>query len=299
MRGDRRRGAALIFVLGLLVVLGLLATEVGRAARLEAAIVTGLRSRTVARYAAESGVAAAATRIERLLDSARSPAERAAVFGNSEAWLRPLHDVGIGGARFGVAVVDLNGRIDLNRGDEATLRGLFEQFTSAGRADVIVSALRAEPLRRLGELVTLPGVDDSLALRVAPYVTLWGDGVVNVNSAPEPVLAALPGLGPSAARSIVRRRESGEVFTSSASVRPPGDRAAEESDDSDANLGNEGGDIVFASAPPPLLVSTSPGRLLIVSRGWQEGHPLTHEVQAVYAIVNARLVLVAWQERDL
>lgn len=299
MRADRRRGAALIFVLGLLVVLGLLAVEVGQAARLEAAIVAGLRSRTVSRYAAESGVAAAADRIERLLDSVRAPAERAAAFGKAEAWLAPLRDVGIGGARFGVAVLDLNARIDLNRGDEGTLRGLFGQFTTAGRADAIVTALRAEPLRRLGELVTLPGIDDSLALRVAPYVTVWGDGVVNVNSAPEPVLAALPGLGPSVARSIVRRREAGEVFTSTALVRPPGPKAAGGSDDPDPTLGDEGGDIVFAPAPPPLLVSTSPGRMLIISRGWQEGHPLTHEVQAVYAIVNARLVLVAWQERDL
>ena len=30
----------------------------------------------------------------------------------------------------------------------------------------------------------------SLALAVAPYVTVWSDGIVNINSAPEPVLAA-------------------------------------------------------------------------------------------------------------
>jgi hypothetical protein len=39
--------------------------------------------------------------------------------------------------------------------------------------------------------------------------------------------------------------------------------------------------------------------LLLISRGWQDGHPLTHEIQAAYAIVGHRLVLQAWSERDL
>lgn len=49
------------------------------------------------------------------------------------------------------------------------------------------------------------------------------------------------------------------------------------------------------------LVDT-PTRLLIVSRGWQDGHPLTHEIQAVYALVREptgdRLLLQSWRERD-
>jgi hypothetical protein len=41
-----------------------------------------------------------------------------------------------------------------------------------------------------------------------------------------------------------------------------------------------------------------PSRLLVISRGWQAGHPLTHEIQAVYAIVGASLKLQSLQERD-
>ena len=41
-----------------------------------------------------------------------------------------------------------------------------------------------------------------------------------------------------------------------------------------------------------------PSRLLVISRGWQAGHPLTHEIQAVYAIVGSRLKLVSLIERD-
>jgi hypothetical protein len=42
-----------------------------------------------------------------------------------------------------------------------------------------------------------------------------------------------------------------------------------------------------------------PGRLLLISRGWLSGHPLTSEIQAVYAITGNRLVFSHWRERSL
>jgi hypothetical protein len=41
-----------------------------------------------------------------------------------------------------------------------------------------------------------------------------------------------------------------------------------------------------------------PTRLLIVARGWRDGHPYTHEVQAVYQVEGTRLTFVRWRERD-
>ncbi len=55
---------------------------------------------------------------------------------------------------------------------------------------------------------------------------------------------------------------------------------------------------VFATATFGAPVSIMPTRLMLVSRGWQPGHPLTHEIQAVYAVVGQRLVLEGWEERD-
>jgi len=280
-RGDRR-GVALIFVLWLLVLLGAIVAEVASQARLEAEILASLRSRTVARYSAESGILAATVRIEALLDSTRSQPERVTTFHELAARLAPLNDVDLGSGRFGVAVVDLNARIDLNRADAATLQGLFRQFITDKHAEEVVDLLKQAPLNRLGELAHIPGIDDSLALAVAPYVTVWSDGFVNINSAPEPVLAALPGISSAMARSAVRRRETGEVFVMATDPFGP--------------LGGIPGGV--ASAPAPRL-SVMPSRLLIVSRGWQGGHPLSHEIQAVYAVLGARLVLRAWQERDL
>ena len=46
-------------------------------------------------------------------------------------------------------------------------------------------------------------------------------------------------------------------------------------------------------------VTDEPSRVLLIARGWQRGHPLTHEVQAVYAIQGNQLAFVRWRERDL
>jgi type II secretory pathway component PulK len=276
-----RRGAALLLVLGLLVVLGGVAAEVARIARLETALVQGERARTVARFAAEAGVVAARVRVEQLLDSLRSYEERPAAFRALDVRMEPLQEVALGDARFGVAVVDLNARLDLNRADAATLRAFLAQFAGASRADAITAALKEQPLWRLSELAAVPGVDAALAREIAPYVTLSGDGIVNVNSAPEPVLAALGGLGEAGARSVVARREAGELFTTPAAIRPP------------TGAGSAGSGAVFPA------VSTMPTRLLVVARGWRAGHPLTHEVQAVFSVAGQRLVLQGWRERDL
>jgi len=85
----------------------------------------------------------------------------------------------------------------------------------------------------------------------------------------------LPGVSGTTARSVVRRRETGELFIGPDLVR------------------SQAGAIGLAA------LAVLPSRLLIVSRGWQDGHPLTHEIQAVYDVLGARLTLRAWQERDL
>ena len=107
----------------------------------------------------------------------------------------------------------------------------------------------------------------------APYVTVESDGLVNLNSASEPVLAALPGIGVARARDIVVRRTGGETFTSPAALADPG--------------------------PAFALLAIMPSRVLIVSRGWLDGHALTHEIQAVYGIAGTRVYLMTWRERDL
>ncbi len=73
------------------------------------------------------------------------------------------------------------------------------------------------------------------------------------------------------------RRQGGEVFATLDPVRQP---------------------LAPGVGTAILQVSTVPSRLMLVSRGWQDGHPLTHEIQAVFAIVGQRLVLQSSWERD-
>ncbi len=55
--------------------------------------------------------------------------------------------------------------------------------------------------------------------------------------------------------------------------------------------------IVLGIAKGSLI--SEPSRILLIARGWQRGHPLTHEIQAVYAVQGTQLAFVRWRERDL
>ena len=305
-----RRGVALMLVLWLIVVLGTIATGVVSTTRSEADRVANLRARAAARYAAESGVLAAVARVTELLAAARTADEQAVAFRDLDAQFAELRDVSLGQARFGVAVIDLNARVDLNAADDVTLLGFFRQFAGGSAAPALVSALQdwkdlderprpggAEsadyarvgspftpanrPLRRLDEITRIIGFTDALADAISSHVTVHGDGKINLNTAPESVLAAVPGLGPDGARTLLSWRAGGEVFGSIGDVGRAFERGR------------------MGSSVPMWTIVTIPTRLLVVSRGWQAGHPLTHEVRAVYALGNGELALRSWTERAL
>ena len=278
LRRDRR-GMALIFVLWMLILLGLAIGELVARARDEASIVATLRSRAVARYAAESGVLVTTAALQALLDSASEPEDLAAAARRLDTLGRQPAVLAGHSAQFAVAVANLNARLDLARSDTTALRSLFAQFVPAGRAAQITAALHDDPVTRFSELARAPGSGDALALAVAPFVTVSSDGLIDVNAAPEAVLAALPGIGPARARAIVVRRDGGEVLTSADEFRPPPGRATAD--------GGEGSPLTIA-----------PTRIMIVSRGWQHGMPLSHEIQAVYVILAGTMTLQSWEERD-
>jgi general secretion pathway protein K len=265
----------------------------------------------VARAAAESGLVAAVALLERHMAPAYTPVQRALAFGAVQSELGELREQALGNGRFSVAVTNLSGLLDLNQAGPEALVGLFSQFTSSTAARAIVDALQdwrdpddlvrpqgAEsaayrragspyippntPLTRVEELRRIRGVSDTLALAVAPYVTVNGDLLVDVNAAPEPVLAAIPGIGSTGARMLVSRRSRGGSFASLAEVY--------------SLLGGEGG---RSGAVSIAGLTVAPSRLLLVTRGWMPGHPLTHEIQAGYAMVGPSLVLQSWRERDL
>lgn len=245
-----RRGVALVLVLWLLVILGGIGVAVVGSTRDASRLAANARARVGARYAAESGIEATAAEID---DSLRATPEGDA----RDAFLNTLAErstdgdsTTLGDERFAVAIVDASARLDVNAAPEANLARLFERFTDAAQATAMARAIRARvegsagrvtrPLRSLEELRTIDALDLRVVQLAAPYLTVDGDGTINVASASDTVRAAAFGE-----------------------------------------------------------LRTAPSRLVLVSRGWTRGHPLTHEIQAVYAVASDRLVLVQWRERIL
>jgi len=303
-------GVALILVLWLIVVMAAIAATMVAVSRNETTVVVNARARVAARYAAESGLVEGKALLEQRLAGAYTPEGQILALHDLPRVLAGLREVALGGARFGVIGANLSARLDLNLAEPAALTGLFSQFVPSAAAGALTDALldwrdadeltrplgaeadaygragsmfvpRNGPLMHPDELRRVRGVTDSLAVALAPYVTVDGDTLVDINAAPETVLAALPSVGPAGARVIVSRRRQGEIFASASEVL--------------SLLGQLDG----ATAPPITRVTVVPTRVLLISRGWMAGHPLIHEIQAAYGVVGQRLLLRSWRERDL
>jgi len=303
----------------ILLVLGFVSLQVLAQLRVRLDVATVARTQAVARYAAESGVEAARAVLEALVQAADSPDAQAGVFGEFQRIVESWGIRELGTARYEVEVEDLNARVDLNQSRDEVLEGLLRQFAGDQEARALVEALRGwgleedagggagpggagyepgrealirahvadrPPLMHLEELALVAGFGPELVTELAPFVTVWGDGVVNVNSAPAPVLAASPDVGPVAVQTLVERRATGDLIASSVQLLAVLRESA--AGDVDSQL--------------PDLV-TAPRRVRVVARGWEEGRPASHEVRAVLEIrwsrmiVGARTRLRGWTEQ--
>ncbi len=261
----RKRGVALATALWLVLVLGVVATQVTRSAYGVADTADNVRSRVIARYAAESGIVLASMRLEDTLAVLRDSALIRSFLNRLELGSLGISRVDLGDARFQLAVVDVSARLDVNRATAEQLMTLFSSIGSMDESRTAATAIRnrieygkagdrfrgsppagvvkplyTTPLRSLSELRTIPAVSERLANGAAPFLTVDGDGHVN-------------------------------QVTASAQVRAAA-----------------GGDL-----------RDTPSRLLLISRGWKDGRPLTFEIQAVYGLEYGKMVLVSWRERDL
>jgi len=249
-RPRARRGVALILVLWMIVVLGGIAAAITSATRTTSDVTTNSRARTVARYAAESGVIAAVAEMQRRLEAAGDDRTKRQIYLNDvDAALGESANFAMGDANVRVVLVDVSARIDLNTASEATLTALFAR---AGHADIAASAARAirrhidaipgqaALLQSLDDAAAIAGVGEPLIADASPWLTVDGDGQINRATASPVVLGVARG-------SLI----------------------------------------------------DEPSRVLVVARGWQNGHPLTHEIQAVFALQGNLLAFVRWRERDL
>lgn len=155
-RRTGERGAALLVVLWVVVVVGLLAGEIVVSSRFDDATTHNERCRLAGHYAARGAVADARARLRpRVAPGADDdPAGFLAVAGRAG---EPPALLSFGGAmgamRYTVEATDLNARLNVNRADAAALRALFASAgltadRAAGLADAVADWIDPDDLHR-------------------------------------------------------------------------------------------------------------------------------------------------------
>ncbi len=78
------------------------------------------------------------------------------------------------------------------------------------------------PFRHVEELLHVEGMTPEIYAVAAPYLTTYGNGIVNLNTAPTPVLRAMPGMSDAVLNNILSMRSNGQRISSVAQVVPGG-----------------------------------------------------------------------------
>ena len=234
MRRQREGGFALVAVLWILVLVGAIAGALLADARAERRGAANARATTQARWAARAGLARALYQVDTTLTRS---ATGFALGVDSTAL--PFVEFAVAGVAVRVVALDARARVNLNLADAAQLRRLLvalgvdskegsslanavldwrdsDQVRRPNGAEVgDYGALRPPsrpkdaPFDRVDELATVLGMTPSIYHRAASHLTVAGDGRVNANSAPAPVLLTLPGMDAAAAAVVVSRRQKG------------------------------------------------------------------------------------------
>ena len=211
-----RAGFALSVVLVVCAILAgvmlpaVLRARVQRLSAINAA--TDIRTRAAAR----AGIAQATAELQAIEKQVSAPDADASEL---DAWNRPDTLIAVpsdtlpGGAAYQITIEDLSGRMPLNAASANELRDLLLSL-GAARADAEANAsliIQARDSAAFG----VPEDLDRLSLTGLPhgwqsYLTTLGDGRVNINTAPVPVLSALPGFSPEAVAAILDRRAQQE-----------------------------------------------------------------------------------------
>lgn len=282
-RTQKRRGVALLLVLWLVALLAMVTIAASSSARGSTSLVSARRAAAVARSMAESGITVASKAIDDSLSGFAGDSTRRDNYLNAldagtnggRSALGTLQTDTLADGAWAIAAVDVSARLDVNN---TSAEGLARLFASA----MSIAAARAVG-ERIAASVRGEGLPD--------------DSVSRAADARDSLARALLGAG---ARTTHLRRpiESLDELAGIANIdeRTLAELAPLLTVDGDGNVN-------MRAAPQSVRAAASgshvdaPTRLLLVARGWQLGHPLTHEIQAVYDVSGTSLKLVAWRER--
>ena len=273
-----RRGVALVVVLWTVAVLATVTAVASTAARNSASIAGHRRAQATARSMAESGIVAATALVDESLRAlASDSAARSAYLGTLEPSTQaaaPLVGDTLGDGVFAVTVVDVSARLDVNRAGAEGLRVLFRNFASDEDAARAADAIDAR-VRGIG--IDADSVSNARVQRDSVFAELLGraraDGVRRPFESLDE-LATLPGVS----MDLLSRAAPSLTV------------------DGDGRINRHAASRFVLAAASGSLVDR-PSRLLFVSRGWERGHALTREVQAVFDVSDNGLRLVHWREQ--
>lgn len=213
-------GQSLVAALIVLIVITAVAGSITVGLMIEAGYATHEGKRVAASYLARSGIEAGVNQL--LSDETACDGVADGWYDNAEV-LGPnslgagtyevvCRDAADGRTRFGV--VDEESKLNINSAGPAEILSLDPAFTK-DIVSAIVAHRKERPFTSVDELTLLPDVDrtflsaprESAPAGLRSLITVFGDGKINVNTAPLPVLACLDGLDAARARQVVELRQ--------------------------------------------------------------------------------------------
>jgi general secretion pathway protein K len=229
LRYCNNTGYVLIVVLGLLMALSILALSLGAAVQSDLAQTRSFQDETAAEFLAKGGVEWAVHYLNTL---ERQNTLWQASWQNQPAIFQRRS---LGAGTFDLTYVDATGtlryglqdeeaRVNLNHAPAVLLAAL--PGLTADLATAIVAQRQQQPWELPAALVTRGLVSPAVffGTETAPglvaYVTVWGSGKININTAPLQVLTALPGMTPTVAKAILQRRHGPDQQPGTADDQP-------------------------------------------------------------------------------
>lgn len=171
---------------------------------------------------------------------------------------------------------DPGAKLNVNTSDRDVLARLFRRSGIAvALAESVWTTARRGPIHDLRQV---PGMDSSVADRLAPFVTTRGTGAVNIDVAPMEVLLLLPGMSDEAALMLITRREARPVASADelAGLLSPSSRA------------------VLLNSYPEFVRATvfEPQQLIATVEGGVRGTPIVARATIIMVPTAGRLAVV-------
>ena len=250
-----RRGVALLAALWLVVAIAAVALQFSMEARERRQLGIDASERGIQRGLALGALAATQARLEQALRTAPS-GSNAIIAGlrATDPWLDAdslySGEVQVDSVPVTVTARDLGEKLNINNLNEIEIQTFFSfllhDYTKATqlaqsimdwrdpdsiprpsgaerdayiRAEMLALPTNA-PFREVDELRNVMGMTPEIYEEAAPYLTTHGDALVNLNTAPVPVLRALPGMTDATINLILQMRSQGRRIQSVAQVLP-------------------------------------------------------------------------------